>query len=111
MKCSAAVLVLIAAVGLSACSSGHPRASSANHAPQSQGVLAGCSSVTCQTDFGLLLARTALPGNSPSGVAPDTWCIQQIIQIGMTGQMKLYHGGTGATFRQACLLAVKRAEH
>jgi len=111
VKYSAAVLALIAAVGLSACSSGQPQASRPNHAPHSQAVLAGCNSVTCRTDFGLLLARTALPGNSPSGEAPDTWCVQQIIQIGMTGQMKLYHGGTGATFRQACLLAAKQAEH
>jgi hypothetical protein len=44
------------------------------------------------------------------GQSLDAWCLQQIVQIGAAGQLKEFPGGTGATFRTACLLAAEKAE-
>jgi hypothetical protein len=103
------IIASVAALGLAACGGGSTPQPRATQAAQG-GVGPGCSSETCETEYALLLTRALESGNSPQGESPNTWCISQIIEINMASQSKLYPGGFGATYRIACLLAVKRAE-
>jgi hypothetical protein len=44
----------------------------------------------------------ALPGNSPAGEAPDSWCIQQIIEIGMANSAVPFAAGMLSLLQRHC---------
>jgi hypothetical protein len=100
--------VLAASLALAECGSGQATRTTVDHTSSQA---SACASAACKTDYRILLARTALPGNRPVvGESLDAWYLQQIVQVGAAGQLKEFSGGTGATFRTACLLAAEKAE-